>query len=61
MKCGNYARLEQEFKTYTEKIKQFLKLDMLGVEDGEVLELYLEYLEKVGQTGLKEQIERCRK
>lgn len=59
MECRNYARLEQEFRNYGDKIKQFLKMDLIGVEEGEILEMYLEYLEKTGQKEQKARIERC--
>lgn len=58
-KNGDYMRLEAIFRPYTRVMQRCLKEKDVYVADDEIIEIYMNVIEKTGNQELKAQIDKC--
>ena len=57
-KNADYVQLENVFSEYTNVMNKCLKYDEIFEADPEILDLYMQYLEKTGRIPLLEKVKK---
>ena len=58
-KNGDYMQLERVFRSYTNMMEKCLKQDEVFEADEEILNIYLDVLEKTGRLVFLEKVRNC--
>ena len=56
--CWDYVQLEIVFGRYTDMMNKCLKYDEIFEADPELLDIYIQYLEKTGRVGFMEKVKK---